>query len=224
MLLLLAIVVGAIVIGLALSSMTFERRVTGLFSTSSTETITGETAILVNPTCVKAWVGTLSTRTSGTVGVATVATGHSIVTGTRFDLYWTNADGSLGKCYGCIAGTVASPTGDTSIPIASTAGGDALPILTTVIYLAKCNDAPLAITGNNLQALALSVLSRGYFVFSDGSDIIAKYVTATTPYSWKTTDADTNPLASASPTKVWVSTSNFTDATDTNQKCEVLVN
>ena len=55
-------------------------------------------AATLNP----AKVGALTTRTDNTTGTLTMSAGHGLLTGNRLDLYWTNADGSLGARRGIL--------------------------------------------------------------------------------------------------------------------------
>ena len=69
--------------------------------------------------------GTLTTRTSNTVGTITVSSGHGIANGSLLDIYW-----AAGKRASVLVGT----TGSTTIPI-TVGSGDNLPSTSTAIVI-----------------------------------------------------------------------------------------
>lgn len=207
------LVVGTV---LGLISMGLSKSTTGFLNAAESAAITGNSGIQANPAISAAVTGTLTTRTNGTSGVITMtAGGHGIVTGQRVDLYW-----AAGRCYGAVVGTVSG----TSVPIASVSGGDVLPSTSTAMMVGKITTVPFNVIGNNMQALGAAGSQSGYFVWADGSsDLFAAYVPGSTVYQWYTGSGITNPLASQTSTKVYMSTS-YTTADVTDMKAATVVN
>jgi hypothetical protein len=195
--LLIALVI-SVVHGLV--SLNFQTSVSGVISGSSSTLVSGEASILANPTILSAQPATLTTRTNNTSGSLTMTnSNHGIVTGQRVDLYWSG-----GQCYGAMVGTVSG----TTVPIASVAGGDNLPIATTAIKVGIANAVVFNLVGDNIQGLAMLMPSgaNGYFVFYTGSaNAYAQYVTAGQVASWYTGGVGTNPLAGDTITTVYIS-------------------
>jgi hypothetical protein len=182
---------------LGVISVKVSRAASGLVSGSQSTTVTDSQLVQANPTVPAAQPATLSVRTNNTSGTLVMTNGnHGITTGQRVDLYWAG-----GHCYGATVGTVSG----TSVPIASVSGGANLPSQDTAITVGIATATPFAVTGNDLQALALSTPVSGYFVFNGGSDLYAAYVTGGYVQTWVTGDTNTNPLAGVSPTQVFMS-------------------
>ena len=98
------------------------------------------------PALIAAQTGTLTTRTSDTVGTATLGSGHGILTGEIVDIYWSG-----GVRYGVTVGTVAG----TSVPF-SLGGGDVLPIATTAITVVLQTEInPLNLDGDNAEIVGV---------------------------------------------------------------------
>lgn len=173
----------------------------------NTVTITGEATLNAEPTVPAAKSATLTTRTNSTSGTLTMTTGHGYTTGDRCDIYWDNADGTEGACFGAVLGTVSAAPADTAVPIASVAGGDALPPAASAVVICKCVEVPLAFDGADLKAVgAASPSARAYFVFNDGSYNVYDVYLSQGGYSfWHNQLADTNPLTGDSPVRVFVS-------------------
>src|SRR5687768_15260880 len=95
------------------------------FSESRTITAANEIATEVKPAAAK--TGSLTTRTSDTVGELTMTAGHLITTGARLDIYWTVA-GVNGARRGVVVGTVVV----NAVPISGGAG-DVLPAAATAV-------------------------------------------------------------------------------------------
>jgi hypothetical protein len=176
-------------------------------SGTTTVIITGEASLSAAPTIPAAKEATLTTRTNDTSGVLTMTTGHGYTTGSRCDLYWTNADGTEGNCYGVVLGTVPAAPGDTAVPIASVAGDDPLPLDETDVVICKCVEVPLAFLGNNARAIvAQAPQARSYFVMNDGTyNLNPQHVSEGGMYYWHEELAVTNPLADDSLTRVFIS-------------------
>lgn len=186
----------ALIMGLVSGTIQSSITVNGVTGNTSTS-VTAETNRGVNPDVPAAKGGTLTTRTNGTSGSITGESGHGITTGQVIDIYW---DG--GQCYGAVVGTVSG----TTIPISSVAGGDALPIATTVLTLGIREAANFPVVGDDMKALVMACSSSGYFSIEDGSGVLfAKYVTPTTAYGWLYGSGVTNPIAGDTATKVNIS-------------------
>lgn len=117
------------------------------FSFSRAATPDGQTGRA--PPLAAAKVGTLTTRTSNTVGTLTMATGHGIATGNIIDIYW-----STGASYGLTVGTVAVD----SVPFTTAGGtmgvsGGALPAANTAITAMVCQLETFPVTAADMYAL-----------------------------------------------------------------------
>jgi hypothetical protein len=104
------------------------------------------------PALVAAQTGTLSTRTDNDTGVATLTTGHGIVTsGDKVDVYWSG-----GVRYGMTA-TVA--TNDVTI---DGGGGDNLPAQSTAVtVVTQVEINPLNLDGDNAQVVGVIYRNTG---------------------------------------------------------------
>ena len=203
------------------TNLTFQTIVSGILSASGIKSNSDDAAEVASPASVlAAQPGTLTTRTGNTAGTLTMTNaGHGIITGQRFDLYWTG-----GSCFGVIAGTVAG----TSIPFTVVQGGDVLPAAATAIIAGISERVPFELTGDNISALVCSRATaavRCYFVFLEALGILALAVLNQSGrvYVWDGTDKSTgpvgsgpvgsagisavivNPLANTNPDYVWVS-------------------
>lgn len=185
---------------LGVVTVTVQKNISGgLISASMTQSVTDNVGVLANPNVPAAQPGVLTTHTTNTTGTMTMTnSNHGITTGQRIDIYWTD-----GQCYGAVAGTVSG----TSVPIASVSGGSNLPASSTAVVVGIATSAPFNLTGNNLQALILAATSAsGYFVINDGSsDDFAAFVSAGFVYAWIKGDVAANPLATYTPTTVFIS-------------------
>lgn len=135
-----------------------------------------------------AHAGTLTTRTSNTVGTLTMSSGgHGITTAARLDIYWSG-----GSRRGVVVGTVSG----TSVPFTAGAG-DNLPIATTAVTASVPTEIAWPFDGTAISALAFYTDVIGTFVLVDGSntELLAKVLPATGAYIWFTGSGDTNPLS-----------------------------
>lgn len=194
--------------------LTVGTSVSGLISANESVSGTDSLGVQANPTVPVAQPAALTVRTTNTTGTLTMTNaGHGIVTGQRFDLYWVG-----GSCYGAIAGTVAG----TSVPIASVSGGSALPSAGTSVTVGISTLATFGMVGDNLAALVLSTGTEGYFVFNDGAaDVYGVKLGAGRVHAWKSGDGYANPLAGATPTRVYMSHSSTTAAVTSMQAAAV---
>jgi hypothetical protein len=117
--------------------------------------------------------GTLTTRTSATVGTITGLTGHGIITADVIDVYWTG-----GSRRGVVVGTVAT----NSIPI-SGGSGDDLPVATTALTFAKVQSEPLLLDGSSVV-----------FNTSGPTEAYARVVPAGTLWTFVAGQGDANPI------------------------------
>lgn len=161
----------------------------------STVEVETDGLILKDPTLAAAKTGTLTTRTDDNTGTITGQASHGIGTGERFDAYWVNADGTIGRQYGIIAGTVAG----TSIPFDSGVG-DNLPLAATALTLMKPQLEAFAVTGNNVTTLmgSCASLKGATAVITDGADAVLAVLEMDGPDAgsiWFTGNGVTNPLA-----------------------------
>jgi hypothetical protein len=156
------------------------------------------------PTVAAAKAGTLTTRTSDTVGTLTMAGGHGIATGDEFDLFWSG-----GQRAQVTAGVVA---GD-SVPF-SLGTGDVLPALNTVITAHKGVSAAFTVVGDNLTGISVQMDKPGYVHFRDNTDAVlfSAPVTADGGYVWYDGSGVTNPLAGDTVTSILCTNSDSTAA------------
>lgn len=187
-LLLFALIMAVAFCMLGLATMNFNKTISCAgVGGSASQTVTGESMVLANPTVAVAKSGTLTTRTSDTAGSLTMEAGHGITTGQIIDLYWSG-----GSCYGVTVGTVSG----TTVPIATVSGGDVLPIATTAMRAGIRNSATFDLVGDDLQGLLVTSSVEGYATFVNGSTIhFAVHLTAGVAYSWENVSSGTNPIA-----------------------------
>jgi hypothetical protein len=157
--------------------------------------------------------GTLTTRTSDTVGTLTMAAGHGITTGQIIDIYWTG-----GVQYGVTVGTVAT----NSVPI-SLGDGDNLPTAATVITAVVQKSINLAIDGDNADILAIvletidkSLRTAAHVQFRDAAnaEIAEIDLVANVPQVWDLAGGSANPFTGNPITNLKASQANVT-ATET---------
>jgi hypothetical protein len=204
-------------LSLGLVSGTYTQNLSiGNVTANTTLAVAGENSVQANPTVLAAQAGTLTVRTDDTSGSLTMVSGsHGITTGQRVDLYWTG-----GKCYGAVVGTVAGSV----VPIASVAGGDILPLATTVVNVGIPNEVAFNVIGNNMQGLVIYSPVEGYVILADGStNHHVQYLAAGGGYAWATGSGVTNPIAGDTLTKVWMSHSS-TGAESTGMACAAITN
>lgn len=121
---------------------------TSLLTLRQQKSLTGTLGDKVSVSVPKGTAGTLSLRTSNSVGTVTAVNGnHGIGTGDKFDLYWNG-----GYRISCVAGTVSG----TGIPIASSGAGpsDNLPIQGTVVTVSKQVPFTIALTMDDLLGIS----------------------------------------------------------------------
>ena len=92
-------------------------------SYKNTFTTTADGIIQQAPTIAAPKSGTLTTYTDANTATLTMASGHGITTGAKFDLYWAG-----GYRYNCTAGTVSG----TTVPFTG-GNGSAIPPASTVV-------------------------------------------------------------------------------------------
>lgn len=219
------------------ANLTFQTVVSGLLASGGVKSVSDDAAEIASPASVPAaQPGVLTTRSGDAAGTLTMTNaGHGIVTGQRFDLYWTG-----GSCFGVIAGTVSG----TSVPFTRVQGGDVLPAATTAIIVGICQSIAFDVTGDSISALACghaTAAVRSYFVFLETLSVLALAVLnqAGQVYVWDGTTKATgpvgsgpvgsasisavtlNPLANTSPVEVWISHAD-TAAADIGLTCVAL--
>lgn len=146
--------------------------------------------------------GTLTTRTSTTVGTLTMANGHGITTGARLDIYFTG-----GIRRGVLVGTV---TGN-SVPFTVGAGED-LPALNAAVTAMVPQEEVFLITGNTVKGILFFAAQPGMIVIAetDNTEILAKSLgspltTAKRSFAWIPDRDPTNPVAGDAIAKVFFS-------------------
>lgn len=198
-----------------MTSITLTQSISGGGVTIQTLPIirTNSGPIGLEDTLTAAKSGTLTTRTSDTVGTLTMAAGHGITTGQIIDIYWTG-----GVQYGVTVGTVAT----NSVPI-SLGDGDNLPTAATVITAVVQKSINLAIDGDNADILAIvletidkSLRTAAHVQFRDAADAeIAEIdLVANVPQVWDLAGGSANPFTGNPITNLKASQANVT-ATET---------
>ena len=136
--------------------------------------------------------GSLTTRTSDTVGTITMTdAGHTITTGAVIDIFWSG-----GKQYAVTVGTVSG----TSVPF--TGGtGDVLPASSTAVTVDEQIDITTVIDGDNVKLLGIVLeiadtasTAAGHLDMQDvgAATIESVDLVANTPRVWDITGGDTN--------------------------------
>ena len=164
-------------------------------SYSTDLTVTADDRAPCSPTGTAAQAGSLTTRTSTTVGTITMTdSGHTVTTAAKVDLYWVTATGVVaGSRRNVLVGTVST----TSVPF-SGGSGDNLPIATAAMIVKPVQtEGALAIAGANVVFIAMKAPTyRGTIVIrqSDGTEILAKVLAAGQSFIWSNTSGTTNPV------------------------------
>jgi hypothetical protein len=157
----------------------------------------------------RGYAGTLTTRTSASVGTITLSAGHAILTGDVVDLYWTA--GGVGQRARVVVGTVAG----TSVPITG-GGGTDLPAQVSAITVSPTVVETWPMTGNALLGMIADVTgsARGQATFLDAGNAVLASVQINQAgegaYIWYSTSGATNVLAGAAVASVSVSTADPT--------------
>lgn len=129
------------------TSITTNATVAGI-SFAQTRSVSSEAAVAQERTIPAAQSGSLTTRTSVSVGTITMTSGaHTITSAARVDLYWTVA-GVKGCRRGVLVGTVAT----TAVPFTGGSGDD-LPANLSAVTVALPVSLAVALVGNKLKSL-----------------------------------------------------------------------
>lgn len=152
--------------------------------------------------------GALSTRTDNDTGVVTLTAGHGQTDGT-YDVFWTNADGSLGCRYG-MDGTFVSD--DVTL---DGGAGDNLPAEDAEVVICKVVEIDMDVTGDQVSLMAAGATRRAnlHFVEAAGGAIVAWQIAAGDAKCWKSLDGTANPFASKTVGKVLASSGETTAST-----------
>lgn len=177
-----------------------------VFGNSNQSVVTAEAEQTRVPTVAQAKSGVLSTRTDDNTGIATLSGGHGVQSGDRVDVYWTG-----GSRRGMDA------TVSTNAVTVDGGNGDALPLETTEVVVAICDEETHVVSGDDVKAILLeSADARGTFVFAadDDSEIYAVTLDAGGVFHWWDGCGLANPLASASVAKVFLTHDDASAAQD----------
>ncbi len=175
----------------------------GGLSFNATTTRSADTAVPTKVTLDAAIAGTLSTRTSDTVGTLTLAADHGIETADTIDIYWSG-----GAQYDVTVGTVSG----TSVPI--TGGtGPALPAQATAVTASEQQVIDLQFDGDDINMLAIYCANDARVSFFEGATNEFSIDIEGGEVWFYADDAGwTNPLASEDVSSVVVSQSSTTAA------------
>ena len=164
--------------------------------------------------------GTLSTRTNTTDGALTMTSGsHGITTGSRIDLFWTDANSLPQAAYGLTVGTVAG----TAVPFTGakflSASGDAtvLPIATTAITADVCRSfASPDFDGDDATVILAQSTKKGFLCIVDNSTsatvLHAQRLAALEPWNWFNGQGSTSPLTGNPVDTIYVSNGDSSNA------------
>lgn len=153
--------------------------------------------------------GNLSVRGNATAGNLTMGdANHTITTGSRLDLYFAYANGTIGARRGATAGTVAG----TVVPFAGGSGND-LPVVGTTVNAALPITANVSFNGNSIVGIGAktdSGCATIVFNYANGTEIAAITFTNTSDttanvYVWRSDSGVTNPLGTAVVASCYVS-------------------
>lgn len=161
--------------------------------------ITGEVPSGVDVALAPAKNGTLTTRTSDTVGTLTMSAGHGIIDADRLDIYW---DG--GSRRGVLVGTVAT----NSVPFTG-GDGDILPAAATIITAMVPIKRTFSFDGDDLKLFLCGTPDgvKGTFVLVDDANVELYAVQAQggAVNRWFEKFLPTNPLVGVNPFEIWIS-------------------
>jgi hypothetical protein len=119
--------------------------------------------------------GTLTTRTSNTVGVITLPVGHGVPTGTKVGLYWSTgqADADVGVVTG------------TTIAVTVISGGDNLPSSSSAITVGRMVETSIAMNTDNIKGIAISMSGAGKVVMRNMTDsLLSEQFSASGIVTW----------------------------------------
>jgi hypothetical protein len=152
--------------------------------------------------------GTLTTRTDDNTGVATLSTGHGIVSADKVDVYWTG-----GRRYGMVA------TVDTNAVTVDGGAGDNLPAATTALVVTEQKQINTAIDGDALVLIGILAGQRCHLDLQDaaGASVVTNGIdlVGDEPYAWHNTCGIANPFAGNPITKTMASNGTATETTIT---------
>lgn len=156
--------------------------------------------------------GTITARTDGNTGVATLATGHGIVSTDRVDVYWTG-----GKRIGMIATVVGN-----DVSLEGGTGTD-LPALTTAVSVCKVETIVLNLNGTKTVALLFSAGNAMTIMLTDAAGTVVHLqidLVANDAYQFIKDTYNTSPITGDTVERVFMS-HNKTDEALTGIRGEV---
>ena len=164
------------------------------FNSSTTQT--GDGRVRRGVTLAAAKSGTLTTRSSGTAGTLTMASGHGFTNGQIIDIYW-----ATGQCTRATIGTVAT----NSVPFTG-AGGDALPAANTEItaMVESVEDFDIDIAELLFLGVGADNAACSATFLDDGGSVIGRVLvsradgtggTTKHHYIWHTDDGSADPIS-----------------------------
>jgi hypothetical protein len=161
-----------------------------------------ESSVLVAPTIPASPAGSLTTRTDDNTGIATMSTGHGIVSTDVCDVYWSG--GLRRDMVATVSGLAVSLEGGV---------GDVLPAEDAAIVICVQRSYPFVAIGDNVTSILISATQRSYVQFRDagGALIWGVELTAGVNYVWPLDYVD-NPLGTNTTATVKITNGNSGNA------------
>lgn len=155
--------------------------------------------------------GSLTTRTSTTVGTITGQSAHGVTTAAKADIYWVNSDGTIGRRYNVTIGTVSG----LAIPFSLGSGDDLPPSAPYPVTLMVPVTKDFVVIGDNIDAIGLYCVVPATAVFlDDGAAVLGalRVDDSTDSDGWDATSGADNPLSGVTAVQVNLSHADSTAA------------
>lgn len=159
-----------------------------------------DTALLADMVIPAATSGVLSVRGGDDSGtIVFTDDSHNLIAGDRFDLYFTNADGSAGVQIGCIVSAVTG-TGDTDVAFSggvSTGVADILPVVDSVVKSCEATYEVYELDAYTVQAFGVGSIRHAVVSIVTGNPTDEPYpiVVNNSAYIWHTLNGLAFPFA-----------------------------
>lgn len=187
---------------------------------ANTVALTGERIESVAQTLAIAWQGTLTTRTSNTVGTFTMtSSSHLITTAEVVDLYWTDpTTGLIDFIHNVTVGTVAGVSVPFTVPTDSVFAEPNLPLINTVVNVAPQNIFSFLVIGSHLLSLVAACdYAAAQMIVLTSAPVETMQILLQPGGAYQWIGVGTNPLAGITTATVWMSHSDPT----TPRECRI---